>query len=254
MVAATLLEKWGNSAASTFNVAVAAARSFERFLSDAGQTVEVLPKSIRYRKVPKRLPKPVPEAEVTRVLDSITDPQDLALLEILVGSGIRRAEAGTLRLGNIHLGGALQIIGKGDKERRTFLTQPAMDAVRYWTLKQHTDGDPDKMDPTAMEALFWSTIQKHPDVGLFVGRDKPVLEHTDPGRWVHYRVSQYTDCHPHQFRHFWVTDLLNNEADLMAVMDAAGHESITTTRGYKQVLARTTASLRAKHSREQGRI
>lgn len=249
-----LQDQWGDSAASTWNLCIAAIVMHEKHLKLSGKrTVPLLPIGFGYKKVPKRLPKPVPEQVIKQILEDVTDPQDKLLLETLAASGLRATEVATLTFKQIDTLGIVTVIGKGDKERQTFLTQEAQLALHAWThighmLKQK------QASKDVMLLNYLTYTKDNPDKGIFIAPTKPVRELTVPSNWVYYQVKKYTEYSPHQFRHFWVTDLLNNGADLMAVMDAAGHESISTTRGYKKILTRQMTALRSMHSREQGRL
>lgn len=246
---------WDTSAASTWNVAVCALHSYEEELKDRGRrTLALLPATFKFKRVPKRLPKPVSEAEVTRLLDTVIDPQDLLLFEVLAGTGLRASEVAALTFGNIDIQGIVQVIGKGDKERQTFMTSTGMEALYAWILKGHIVSPVSGSD-SYRNSICAQFMSHNMNMGIFKARDQDVKEMSRPEAWVYYRVKKYTkEASPHMFRHFWVTDLLANGADMMAVMDAAGHESIATTRGYKKVLTRETIALRSMHSREQGRI
>ena len=225
-------------------------KDFEEQLKISGiRTKTLVPEHLKFRKVPKRLAKPVPEAEVTRLLSVVTTPQDKLLFEVLLGSGLRAGEVGNIKLSDLDSYGVLTVIGKGDKERNTFIPNAGVVAWVQWIRIEHMK------KPYASIAEYTQYIQDNPDKGLFVSTDGEYVRNLSrPADWVYKRVKTYTKYSPHQFRHFWVTDLLNNGADIMAVMNAAGHESISTTRGYLKVLKRTTTALRSKHSREQGRI
>lgn len=244
---------YGGKAASTWNVAVSAVHKYsEELLAKGVRDTPLLPKDTKLKKVPKRLPKPVDEEEVSRLLSAVDDPQDMVLLEILVSSGLRASEAGSLRFGDIDSDGFVTVIGKGDKERRTFLTREAMVRLKRWTIEAHL-GEKLPSDSISLDLKYWGWVLENPKKGIFTGADgRAVIDHANPADWVYGRVTKYTDASPHRFRHFWVTDLLNNGADIQAVMAAAGHESVSTTMGYKKVLSREITNLRSKHSREQG--
>ncbi len=248
---------WGNKAPSTWNIAVAAMTDWSKqLIRDGKRTIPLLPDHVGFKKIPSRLPKPVPEEEISQLLRDVTDLQDILLFEILSGSGLRASEVANLRFSNINTQGIIQVIGKGDKERQTFMTDAAMDALKAWTVfGPHMGYEPGTLNLMEREQMYWTFALGNPHTGIFLNsKDKPVIDMDSPYHWVYYRVTKYTKRSPHTFRHFWVTDLLNNGADLMAVMDAAGHESIKTTRIYKKVLNRETTSLRNKHSRQQGRL
>ena len=245
---------WGNAAPSTWNVALAAITKLSDDLIEQRKRKKPLIEKLAYRKVPNRLPRPVAEKEVSEIFRKVTDPQDKLLFEILVGSGLRATEAATLCFGQIDTSGILKLVGKGNKERQTFVTHAGMRALKEWTVYGPHMGYTTKLSDKELDEAYWTFAFGNPDRGIFLGSRFPVIDMARPSNWVLYRVKRYTDSMPHEFRHFWVTDLLNNGADMLAVMDAAGHENIKTTKGYKKVLSRETNALRAKHSREQGLI
>lgn len=144
-----------------------------------------------------------------------------AILEILYACGLRVSELTQLRLVNILWEVAfLKIIGKGDKERLVPIGEDALKHLRFYLegVRRHMD----KVKEDAKHLVF-------------LNRRGGALS----------RVSVFTmvkDCakaagitknvSPHTFRHSFATHLIEGGADLRAVQDMLGHESIITTEIY----------------------
>ena len=238
-------------APTTHNITLSAIMALEKACLKEGLVSHELLTNYDKRRVPKRLPKPVPEEEVPEILANIKDAQDKLIFELLLGSGLRNAEACSLTFGDISYDGIVTVVGKGNKERQTFLTTQTLEALQDWVWVGHLKSEEEGTRQDKVKAL----VNMPQDKGIFLTvNDTEVKDLGSPTRWLLDRVRTYTKYTPHQFRHFWFTDLLNNGADIGAVMDAGGHESLRTTKGYKKILKRQTTGLRSMHSREKGRL
>jgi integrase/recombinase XerD len=143
-----------------------------------------------------------------------------AILETLYSCGLRVTEAVNLRVTHLYLDvGFVRVIGKGDKER---LVPIGSEAAKY--LK-----------------IYLSTIRNHMDVrsgnedivflnnrGSKLSRVMIFMIIKDLGRKAGIRKN----ISPHTFRHSFATHLVEGGADLRAVQEMLGHESITTTERY----------------------
>ena len=120
--------------------------------------------------------------------------------------------------------------GKGAKERRIPLSEPAIVAVRRW-LEIRSDVLP----PERGDVLFGNERGKQlspRDVRRIVDRRSP------------------TPTHPHALRHTFATHLLDGGADLRAVQDLLGHSDVATTQRYTHVSReRLSAAYREAHPR-----
>jgi integrase/recombinase XerC len=147
--------------------------------------------------------------------------RDRAILELLYGSGLRVGEVASLTRGSVDLDGArVSVMGKGAKERRVPLSDPAVDALDRWLR------DGRRVLATApTEALFVNRKHKPMSArdvrGMVDGYAGGVL----PGR----RVG------PHTLRHSFATHLLEGGADIRAVQELLGHSSVATTQRYTHV-------------------
>ena len=155
------------------------------------------------------------------------DLRDRAIIELLYGSGLRVSELCGLDVGDIHVGSrTVTVTGKGDKERRVPVSEPALEAVAQWT--EH--GRPAVQTQTAAIAG-----RRHSTAGsaLFLNRRGARLGPRDVRRMIDARALSPT--HPHALRHTYATHLLDGGADLRAVQELLGHASLGTTQIYTHV-------------------
>ncbi|MEM7369162.1 MAG: site-specific tyrosine recombinase XerD [Bacteroidota bacterium] len=173
----------------------------------------------------RKLPVVLSVAEIESLLQAVdlTKAQglrDRAMLEVLYGSGLRVSELIELEKSRIYAKeGFLQILGKGRKERLVPTGEPAL----HW------------LDRYFKETRSKQTIQRGHEDKVFLNRRGSRLS----------RISVFTtikslclaagivkNVSPHTFRHSFATHLIEGGADLRAVQDMLGHESITTTEIY----------------------
>jgi integrase/recombinase XerD len=146
-----------------------------------------------------------------------------AMLEILYSSGLRVSELVELKLANIHADvGFLRVVGKGNKER---LVPIGRDALKYLTiyLESIRGRSPHKAPQKGFEsyAFLNRNGRKLTRVMIFT-----VIKNLVAAIGLKKTVS------PHTFRHSFATHLIEGGADLRAVQEMLGHESITTTEIY----------------------
>jgi len=171
-----------------------------------------------------RLPRVLDRRQLEQLLDGPTPEQeplwrrrrDDAVLEILYGSGVRVSELCTLQLGQIKLTERVLIVwGKGSKERRVPLGEPAAEALQAWLAIRHD------VVPTEAGGVVFTNE-----------RGKP-LTPRDVRRILDRRSQIPT--HPHALRHTFATHLLDGGADLRAVQELLGHSDVATTQRYTHV-------------------
>jgi site-specific recombinase XerD len=144
--------------------------------------------------------------------------RDDAVLELLYGSGLRVAELCGLALGDVDpVARTVQVRGKGGKQRRVPLSEPAAAAVEAWV----TDG-----------RRHLVTAQS-PEDALFLNRRGRRLGPRDVRRILDRRAG--APVHPHALRHTFATHLLDGGADLRAVQELLGHSDLATTQHYTHV-------------------
>ncbi|MBW8486026.1 tyrosine recombinase XerC [Actinomadura parmotrematis] len=175
------------------------------------------------------LPVVITQDQAGRLLDTVdaTGPEglrDLAVLEVLYGTGIRVSELCGLDVDD--LDGArrtVRVLGKGGKERTVPIGEPAVRAVQDWLRAGRPAFATEKSGP----AVF---------LGVRGGRLHP----TTARRIVHERIAEVgemPDMAPHGLRHSAATHLLEGGADLRSVQEILGHASLQTTQLYTQVSA-----------------
>lgn len=143
-----------------------------------------------------------------------------AILETMYSCGLRVSEVVNLRISCLYFDvGFIRIIGKGDKER---LVPIGNDAMKYINLYKET-------------IRCHQTIQKGFEDILFLNRRGRKLTRVmifliikDLAK----KASIIKNISPHTFRHSFATHLVEGGADLRAVQEMLGHESITTTEIY----------------------
>ncbi len=175
-----------------------------------------LPRVLDRRDLDQLLDGPPPEGE-----PEWRRRRDDAVLEILYGSGLRVGEVCGLELGSLDLDrSAVTVWGKGAKERRVPLSDPAVRALRAW-LRVRPDVLVDDVEtPRGRQALFGNERGNR-------------LTPRDMRRIVDRRSPSPT--HPHALRHSFATHLLDGGADLRAVQELLGHADVATTQRYTHV-------------------
>ena len=155
--------------------------------------------------------------------------RDRALLELLYAAGLRVSELTGLNLADIEQKERmLRVRGKGDKERIVPYGSKAQEALeKYWPLREHlflqaSSRRRRHRDAPHTEAVFLN----------YAGRR---LTQRSVGRIVKKYVRLVNvnwDLHPHSLRHAFATHLLADGADLRAIQELLGHQSLSTTQKY----------------------
>lgn len=143
-----------------------------------------------------------------------------AILETLYSCGLRVSELVNLRISCLHLDiGFVRVIGKGDKER---LVPIGSDAIKYINIYRNDIRVHISIKPGQEDFLFLNRRgSKLSRVMIFI-----MLKDLAKKAGIVKNIS------PHTFRHSFATHLVEGGADLRAVQEMLGHESITTTEIY----------------------
>jgi len=169
----------------------------------------------------KRLPKVLSPDEASQLLSgevaSPADARDLAMLELLYSSGLRRAELVGLDLGDVRAADALvRVTGKGSRTREVPVGRQALLALDAWLKVRPLMAKP------GCDALF---------VGARGERIGDRVVSTRVEQWARRRgLDQH--LHPHMLRHSFASHVLQSSGDLRAVQEMLGHASISTTQIY----------------------
>jgi integrase/recombinase XerD len=220
-------------APSTVARQLAALRMLHRHLVTEGGRGDDPTRDIEGVSVPAGLPKPLTEAQITALLDRAggsgpLQRRDLALLELLYGTGARVSEAVGLSLGDLDLPARLvRLFGKGNKERIVPFGSAAASALERWLSpegrptvvprqwKQRSDAEAVFLNARGSRLsrqAAWSMIKRY-------GASAGLAD----------------DLSPHVLRHSCATHLLDHGADLRVVQEMLGHASISTTQVYTKV-------------------
>lgn len=162
-----------------------------------------------------------PCAKVVGPEDSVEDhalaARDLALAELLYGSGLRISEALALDAERLDLEeGLARVTGKGGKQRLTPLSDASREALRLWLSAR-------------------PILARESSRALFVGRRGDRLQRRQAQRIMEElrtRAGLMQRLSPHALRHSFATHLLENGADLRSVQELLGHARLSTTQRY----------------------
>ena len=143
-----------------------------------------------------------------------------AILETLYSCGLRVTELVNLRISCLFLDvGFIRVIGKGDKER---LVPIGSEAIKYINMYKHEIRVHIKIKPGQEDYLFLNRRgSKLTRVMIFLMLKELAI-----------KAGIVKNISPHTFRHSFATHLVEGGADLRAVQEMLGHESITTTEIY----------------------
>jgi integrase/recombinase XerD len=229
---------WSDLAASTVARRSAALRRFYGFLLDDGLRADDPSEALPRPRLERPLPRILDADEVSRMFEAaldraasgeITALRNLALLELLYGSGLRASELVGLPRGAVRPQQPfLMVRGKGAKERLVPISSRAQAAVAKWL----------EIAPPGTIWLFPSGKTHLSRVRLF----QIVRQMAADAGIAPERVS------PHVLRHAFATHLLSGGADLRILQSLLGHADIATTQIYTHVdSARLVELVNEKH-------
>lgn len=218
-------------ARSTIRRKLSAVRTFFRFLHLEERVPSNPARGMRGPKTEKRLPGHASRSEIEALFDlaetraaenTLAGTRNLAILELLYGSGLRLAELHGLDLPDLDLVGEMvKVRGKGRKERIVPLTRSAVRALRRY-------------EPRRRDTLAAVGADGDRRALLLSARGRRLSR-----RWIqrvvrtHLEVAARSgDLSTHSLRHSFATHLMDAGADLMAVKELLGHVSLSTTQIY----------------------
>ncbi|MCF8258664.1 MAG: site-specific tyrosine recombinase XerD [Flavobacteriales bacterium] len=173
----------------------------------------------------RRLPDTLNPDEVAAMIDRIDlssqeGERNRAILETLYGSGLRVSELTGLRISNIYFNeGFLKIVGKGDKERLVPLGSMAAKRISGYIS----------------EVRIHRSVKKGFEDHVFLNNRGAALSRVMVFNIVRKAAADAgirKTISPHTLRHSFATHLIDGGADIRAVQEMLGHESITTTEIY----------------------
>lgn len=200
-------------------------KSFYKFLIYEGETDQDPTILLEAPKLGRKLPDTLSVEEIDRILEAIdhSTPEgtrNRAMLETLYSSGLRVSELIGLKTSNIHFDvGFIRVFGKGSKERLVPIGKTALKHINIYRdeVRVHLD------------------IKSGHESFLFLNRRGRQLTRQMVFTFLKELVAKagiQKTISPHTFRHSFATHLIEGGADLRAVQEMLGHESITTTEIY----------------------
>lgn len=214
----------GNSA-RTIGRKLAAIRGFYRHMMLIGKLDKDPTELVNIPREKRGLPEPIQREVLDEILNCDHDNsplglRDRAMLELFYGTGLRLSEAMKLNTEDIR-GKFIKLLGKGNKERISPLTNFAQKAINKYLQVRNL------------------LIGKHYDQkALFVSYRGKRLTSRDISRRIEkqLKLSLKTNKHnPHAIRHSFATHLLEGGADIRLIQELLGHSSLKSTQIYTHV-------------------
>lgn len=209
---------------SSISRKIAAIKSFFKFLTLEG-IIEKNPASgIKSPKTDKKLPTVVPAEKMVQALNNFntkefTGARNKSIMELFYSTGMRLNELVNISIKDLNFSKSLiKILGKGSKERIVPFGKIVADSISdYQKLRVEKFGNYHNRSP-----LFISNRGKRISRQMIQVIVKNKLE----------EVSEQLHLSPHVLRHSFATHMLDRGAELMAVKEILGHESLSTTQLY----------------------
>ncbi len=175
-------------------------------------------------RIGRKLPQVLTLGEIDQIISAIdlSQPEgqrNKAIVETLYSCGLRVSELIHLRISNLYFDkGFIRIIGKGNKERLIPISQKAIREINHYLEdRKHLN-----IDSGCEDILFLNRRGKQlTRVMVFV-----IVKKLAEKSAINKNIS------PHTFRHSFASHLIEGGADLRAIQEMLGHESITTTETY----------------------
>lgn len=216
---------------------LASLKSFFKFLVREEVITSNPTAGLRYPKKRRKLPAFLSVSEIERLFDfeprDFVSSRDLAILELLYGSGIRVGELVSLNLVDVRLSeGVLRVLGKGRRERISPFGACARRALEAYLPFRREN----------LERVSGGKSRTRIDLEALLHNKKgDRLTIRTVQRMVSRRLgtaARERSLSPHVLRHSFATHLLDAGADLRAVQELLGHASVVTTQIYTHVSLR----------------
>jgi integrase/recombinase XerD len=208
---------------ATLRLRLVCIHSFLQYLLDAGHVPpQVLRRKVRI-KLPKALPRAMDPMDVQRLLATVHDVRDRAMILVMLRTGLRIGEVLELKVADVHLAERKLLIYEGEKNhigRVVCLSVDAYEALQQWLFIR---------DPK-IEIVFYSR------------RRRPMAYTTAREIFIKYlkraELSHKRYC-LHSLRHTFATDLLNAGMRLECLQQLLGHSSLEMTLRYARLSDKT---------------
>jgi len=210
-----------NSSAGTRARKIVSIRQFWKYLNSKAHLLDSnIAEELETPKLPKRIPKYLTLEESVRLLiECKSNPRDNCIITIFLNCALRLSELANLNINQVNTN-ILSVIGKGNKERKIFLTPAAQKSLATWLQIRNT------MDV--------------PTNALFISRNKQRLT----TRSIQNVIKKYVikaglnpeNISTHKLRHTSATLMYKyGHVDIRSLQQILGHESIATTEIYTHV-------------------
>ncbi|AMR33068.1 tyrosine recombinase XerD [Mucilaginibacter sp. PAMC 26640] len=210
---------------STQSRIISGIKAFYKYLLMEDYIVSDPSELLETPKITRKLPDTLSVEEINKMIAAIDlsrpeGPRNKAMLEVLYGCGLRVSELTELKLSNLFTEiEFIKVTGKGSKERLVPIGGEAIRALKIWIelVRVHVP------------------VQKGEEDLVFLNRRGKRLSRVYVFLMIK-ELAEFTNLKknisPHTFRHSFATHLVEGGADLRAVQEMLGHESITTTEIY----------------------
>lgn len=205
--------------------AISGIKSFYRFLL-IEEVIENDPTTLlESPKIGRRLPDVLTEDEINQLIEAvdlsrIEGVRNKAMLETLYSCGLRVSELVNLKMSNLHFEQEfIKVAGKGDKERLVPISNRAIEEIKNYTTDYRKKI---KIDKSGENILFLNRRGRKLSRVMIFTIIKKLAD----------KINLQKSISPHTFRHSFASALVKGGADLRAVQEMLGHESILTTEIY----------------------
>jgi len=206
--------------ASSLIVATSALRFVYRITLQRPWSIDRIP----LPKMPHRLPVILSREEVARLLGSVSDAAQHAILSTAYATGLRLSELTHLRIADIDSQRMAVRVeqGKGQKDRYVMLSERLLPELRSYWKQTHSS--------------HWLFPGAHPDEPISKGAIQKACQQARQRAGIDKHIT------PHSLRHAFATHLLEAGTDLRIIQLLLGHRSLNTTARYLKMAANTICS------------
>lgn len=213
LVLDTFLQQYQEGrAVSTVNTARRVYKTFFNWVRDYKEMDTVNSTTIRLVREPRKRPRAMNMDIVKQVIRGCRNVQDTLMICVFIEAGLRIEELSVLKVGDIS-NDSINVTGKGAMDRRVYISENLAGRIEMFTEYRHCD------DP------LFVTDNK--------GGMRPMSTNT-----IRRRVQRWfmeianIEMQPHQLRHTYAVNLLENGCDLITIQKLLGHKDVTTTQSY----------------------
>jgi integrase/recombinase XerC len=199
-------------------------KSFFKFLAKKKHIQKNIAAALIFPKLDKKLPSYLTESETEKLFESKESeerkPLDAAILELFYSTGIRLSELINLKISNINFANkTIKVFGKGSKERIVPFGKNAEESINNYL----------KIRPSPAEGNGDILFLTQTGGKLYPMQVNRITKKSLEG------VTELKKKSPHVLRHTFASHLLDKGADIRAVKDLLGHESLSTTQVYTHI-------------------